>query len=100
MKKLKVKQKSILEINMNYLIIIVIFFIISWSFITIFFILYTYSLKVCKISSPVYFLALQEKMSTTVGIPMAITGIPSVFLLISFLLFSTPAPGTIPVSAI
>ena len=29
MKKLKVKQKSILEINMNYLIIIVIFFIIS-----------------------------------------------------------------------
>ena len=31
---------------------------------------------------------------------MAITGIPSVFLLISFLLFSTPAPGTIPVSAI
>lgn len=29
MKELKVKQKSILEINMNYLIIIVIFFIIS-----------------------------------------------------------------------
>ena len=38
--------------------------------------------------------------STTVGIPIAITGIPSVFLLISFLVFSTPAPGTIPVSAI
>ena len=32
------------------------------------------------------------------GIPIAITGIPNVFMLISALLFPTPAPGTIPVS--
>ena len=38
--------------------------------------------------------------STTVGIPIAITGIPNVFMLISFLALFTPAPGTIPVSAI
>ena len=30
---------------------------------------------------------------TTVGIPIAITGIPIVFLLISFLLFPIPLPG-------
>lgn len=36
--------------------------------------------------------------STTIGTPIAITGIPSVFWLISFLAFPTPAPGTIPVS--
>ena len=38
--------------------------------------------------------------STTIGTPIAITGIPNVFLLNSFLVFPTPAPGTIPVSAI
>lgn len=38
--------------------------------------------------------------STTIGTPIAITGIPNVFSLISFLALFTPAPGTIPVSAI
>ena len=37
-------------------------------------------------------------VSTTVGIPIAITGIPKVAWLISALVFPTPAPGTIPVS--
>ena len=37
--------------------------------------------------------------STTIGTPIAITGIPKVFWLISFRAFPTPAPGTIPVSA-
>lgn len=37
-------------------------------------------------------------VSTTVGIPRAITGTFNVFSLISALVFSTPAPGTIPVS--
>ena len=37
--------------------------------------------------------------STTVGIPIAITGTPNVSIVIYFLLFPTPAPGTIPVSA-
>jgi len=36
--------------------------------------------------------------STTVGTPIAITGIPTTSLLISFLLFETPLPGWIPVS--
>ena len=39
-------------------------------------------------------------VSTTVGIPSAITGIPSVFSVNSFRVFPTPAPGTIPVSDI
>ena len=38
--------------------------------------------------------------STNVGTPIAITGTPIVFWLISFLLFPTPAPGVIPVSLI
>ena len=38
--------------------------------------------------------------STTVGIPIAITGTPNESLVNSFLVFPTPAPGTIPVSAI
>ena len=38
--------------------------------------------------------------STTVGTPIAITGIPNVSTVNSFLWFPTPAPGTIPVSAI
>ena len=38
--------------------------------------------------------------STTVGTPIATTGIPSVFLVSSFLRFPTPAPGSIPVSVI
>ena len=37
---------------------------------------------------------------TTVGTPIAITGMPNVFLLNSFLLFPTPLPGCIPVSVI
>ena len=37
--------------------------------------------------------------STTVGIPIAITGTPKVSFVSSFLSFPTPAPGTIPVSA-
>ena len=36
----------------------------------------------------------------TVGTPMAITGIPRVFLLISKRLLPTPEPGWIPVSVI
>ena len=36
--------------------------------------------------------------STTVGIPIAITGIPNEAWLISCLVLPTPAPGTIPVS--
>ena len=39
-----------------------------------------------------------DKDNLFFGIPIAITGIPSVSLLISDLLFPTPAPGTIPVS--
>ena len=35
--------------------------------------------------------------STTVGIPIAITGILRVFSLISFLLLPTPLPGVMPV---
>ena len=38
--------------------------------------------------------------STTVGIPIATTGIPNEVWLISCLVFPTPAPGTIPVSDI
>ena len=38
--------------------------------------------------------------STTIGTPIAITGMPKVFSLNSFLAFPTPAPGIIPVSAI
>ena len=38
--------------------------------------------------------------STTIGTPTAITGTPNVFLLSSFLVLPTPAPGTIPVSEI
>ena len=35
--------------------------------------------------------------STTVGTPIAITGMPKVDWLISFLLFPTPEPGFMPV---
>ena len=38
--------------------------------------------------------------STTVGTPIAITGIPNVSLLSSLRLFPTPDPGWIPVSEI